>query len=302
MRTSPVNRLSTQRHPPTVRLYVPGVEGRALRKFRSHPSLRHQHGPSRPLIPASRRKEVFDVIHGLSHPSGRTTSRLLTEKFMWHGIRKDARTWGWQCLHCQRSKVGRHTESGVGEFAAEETCFGHIHVDIAGPTTFRRSQIHPDSRRPLPPGGQRQRRCPKQLLQHAQKLSHQLDQPVRVPDDISTDRGSAFLSELWAALTQLLGTKHHTTTSYNPEANGMVERFHCSLKASLTARCSGENWKDQLPWVLLGLRTAPRPTGEPSPCRESLWGNADRAGRTGRRKEGHHHAEATGDCRQICTL
>ncbi|XP_066941368.1 uncharacterized protein [Macrobrachium rosenbergii] len=29
-------------------------------------------GQSRPLIPVSRRKQTFDIIHGLSHPSGRT--------------------------------------------------------------------------------------------------------------------------------------------------------------------------------------------------------------------------------------
>ncbi|XP_066947035.1 uncharacterized protein [Macrobrachium rosenbergii] len=103
-----------------------------------------------PLIPASRHKKVFDVIHGLSHSSGRNTSHILTEKFMWHRIRKHARTWAKQCLHCQRSKISRHTESGVGEFPQPRRHFGHIHVDIKlAPTSFRRSQIHPDSRRPL---------------------------------------------------------------------------------------------------------------------------------------------------------
>ena len=38
----------------------------------------------------------------------------------------------------------------------------------------------------------------------------------------------------------------------------MVERFHRTLKASLKARCSGNNWHTQLPWVLLGLRTMPK--------------------------------------------
>ncbi|XP_066940978.1 uncharacterized protein [Macrobrachium rosenbergii] len=95
-----------------------------------------------------------------------------------------------------------------------------------------------------------------------------------VPDHITTDRGPTLLSELWSALAQLLGTTHHTTTAYNPAANGLVERFHRSLKASLMARCTAEDWKHQLPWVLLGLRTAPRADGTPSAAektyRESL--------------------------------
>ncbi|XP_066981203.1 igE-binding protein-like [Macrobrachium rosenbergii] len=82
-----------------------------------------------------------------------------------------------------------------------------------------------------------------------------------IPDHITTDRGPAFLSKLWFALARLLGTTHHTTTAYTPAANGLVERFHSSLKVSLMARCTAEDWKYQLPWVLLGLRTAPRADG-----------------------------------------
>ncbi|XP_064088950.1 uncharacterized protein LOC135203176 [Macrobrachium nipponense] len=66
-------------------------------------------------------------------------------------------------------------------------------------------------------------------------------------------------------------TSLHATTAYNPAANGMMERVHQSLKASLMARCTGKNWKSQLPWVLLGLRTAPRANGEASPA-EKVYG------------------------------
>ncbi|XP_066938887.1 uncharacterized protein [Macrobrachium rosenbergii] len=85
-----------------------------------------------------------------------------------------------------------------------------------------------------------------------------------VPDHITNDRGPAFLSKLWSALAWLLGTMHHTTTAYYPVANGLVERFHRSLKASLMAHCTAEDWKYQLAWVLLGLRTTPRADSTPS--------------------------------------
>jgi len=38
----------------------------------------------------------------------------------------------------------------------------------------------------------------------------------------------------------------------------MVERFHRQLKNSLRARLASSDWFDHLPWVLLGLRVAPR--------------------------------------------
>ena len=79
-----------------------------------------------------------------------------------------------------------------------------------------------------------------------------------LPMDISSDRGPQFTSQLWSSLAQLLGTQLHHTTAYHPQSNGLVERFHRHLKSALRARLSGPNWTQELPWVLLGLRTAPK--------------------------------------------
>ena len=37
----------------------------------------------------------------------------------------------------------------------------------------------------------------------------------------------------------------------------MIEIFHQTMNASLMARLSTTNWIDELPWALLGIRTAP---------------------------------------------
>jgi transposase InsO family protein len=55
-----------------------------------------------------------------------------------------------------------------------------------------------------------------------------------------------------------LGIQHKLTTAYHPQANGMVERFHRQLKASHGARLMEQQWMKHLPWVLLGLRAAPK--------------------------------------------
>ncbi|XP_066982643.1 uncharacterized protein [Macrobrachium rosenbergii] len=86
-------------------------------------------GLSRPPVPTSHRRLVFDTIHGLSHSSSRTTARLLAENFVWHCMQKDATTWARQCIQCQASKVGQHTELGVGNFPQPGRHFGHIYVD-----------------------------------------------------------------------------------------------------------------------------------------------------------------------------
>jgi hypothetical protein len=49
---------------------------------------------------------------------------------------------------------------------------------------------------------------------------------------------------------------HHQTLAYNPQANGLVEKFHRQLKDALRVRLCALDWADHLPWVLLGLRAA----------------------------------------------
>lgn len=69
-----------------------------------------------------------------------------------------------------------------------------------------------------------------------------------------------------------LGIRSTRTTSYHPQSNGMVERFHRTLKNAL--RCSlshSESWVKILPWVLLGLRNAPKEDLGVSPS-EMLYG------------------------------
>lgn len=77
-----------------------------------------------------------------------------------------------------------------------------------------------------------------------------------VPSTITTDRGSQFQSALWHQLMILLGSHRIRTTSYHPIANGIVERFHRQLKASLKSSPTPTHWVSSLPMVLLGIRTA----------------------------------------------
>ena len=77
-----------------------------------------------------------------------------------------------------------------------------------------------------------------------------------VPSTVTSDRGRQFESNLWKALTQLLGTKHVRTTSYHPIANGLVERFHRHPKSALKASPQPEHWTNMLSLVLLGIHTS----------------------------------------------
>ncbi|WP_435316540.1 DDE-type integrase/transposase/recombinase, partial [Klebsiella pneumoniae] len=160
-----------------------------------------------------------------------------------------------------------------GQFNQPSRRFGHIHVDVVGPlptsqgcryifTIIDRSTRWPEA---VPMTDATTDSCASALIEAW--ISR-----FGLPDQITSDRGAVFTSSLWQQLTRRLGISTTTTSAYNPEANGMVERFHRSLKAALMSRCSSERWKPELPWVMLGLRTAPKDNDDHSPA-ERVYGD-----------------------------
>ena len=74
---------------------------------------------------------------------------------------------------------------------------------------------------------------------------------ISVAHAITTDRGSQSESNLWQQLMCLLGSTRIRTTAYYPAANGLVERFHHQLKASLMSVTTSTRWIEALPMVLM---------------------------------------------------
>lgn len=54
----------------------------------------------------------------------------------------------------------------------------------------------------------------------------------------------------------MFGTHKIHTTTYHPQANGLVERFHRHLKSAFRAVGDSKDWSRHLPWVLLEIRSA----------------------------------------------
>ena len=90
-------------------------------------------GTSRPFIPAQFRRQVFDLLHSLSHPGIRAMQHLITSRFVWPGINADVRKWAKACLQCQHSKIHRHTITPLSTFTSPDARFDHIHIDLVRP-------------------------------------------------------------------------------------------------------------------------------------------------------------------------
>jgi len=93
-----------------------------------------------------------------------------------------------------------------------------------------------------------------------------------VPDIITTDQGRQFESELMRALNTAFGIQHVRTSPYHPQATGLVERFHRTHKAALSAHES-THWSQHLPIVLLALRNTIKPDIGSTPA-ELVYGTS----------------------------
>ena len=214
----------------------------------------------RVLVPENRCRQVFDAIHGLAHPSGKVTLSILSRAYVWPDMRRDTLRWARQCQTCAASKVARHTSPPVLPIQVPKVRFEHIHIDIVGPfpsdegkkyvltmidRTTRWTEAVPIA--------------DTTTDTVIRKFVEEWVSRFGVPFTVTTDRGSQFTSEAWRSNLTRLGVNVGTTTSYHPQANGMVERFHRTLKNAL--RCAARanpSWTRSLPWVMLGLRNAQR--------------------------------------------
>lgn len=220
----------------------------------------------RPYLPKAYRYAAFKAQHDLCHPGVRTTRRQMVTKFFWPSMNTDVSTWTRACTECQRSKIHRHVVTPLVAFPPSQR-FEHIHIDIVGPL-----QISNDCRYCVTIID-RCTKWPEAIPVHditaetvAKALYEQWITRFGCPLRISTDQGRQFESSLFNALMKKFGINRIRTTAFHPQSNGQIERWHRTMKAALMARGAFTTWNEELPTVLLGLRTAIRDDNNLSPA------------------------------------
>ncbi|KAL7305110.1 hypothetical protein TKK_0002517 [Trichogramma kaykai] len=209
----------------------------------------------RPYVPASLRPLVFELFHGLAHPSAKITERMLRKFYIWPKISDDVALYCKACIPCQQSKITRHNKPAPMHFDAPDSKFQHIHVDLVGPLpevqgySYLLTMIDRFSRWPeaVPVKDVTAETVTEGILQHW--ISR-----FGIPSVITTDQGRQFEGSVFRRFAESLSFEHIHTTPYHPQSNGVVERWHRDLKAALMCRGPSDEWLAALPSVMLGLR------------------------------------------------
>ena len=223
-------------------------------------------GTLRPILGQSLRKLAFTAIHNIHHPGSAASFELLKTHVIWPGMRKDVKNWVAECLDCQKFKIHKHTKPPLMHFPTGNR-FDTVHIDLVGPLppsqgyTYLLTMIDRKTRwfEVVPVRNITAETIAKNFVQHWIAR-------YGVPQSIISDRGAQFESDLFNSLARHLNIKHLRTTSYHPQTNGMLERFHRTLKTSLAILSTNYQWHTALPFVLMAWRNTPSKTTGCSPA------------------------------------
>jgi cleavage and polyadenylation specificity factor subunit 1 len=209
----------------------------------------------RPFMPAPLRQRIFNQYHGLSHPGIKQTLNLIKTRYFWPRMSNQIKKLAKTCIACQTSKVTKHNITPIGAFPTQSERFEHVHIDLVGPLptsagyTYLLTCLDRFSRFPeaIPLTNITATTVAEAFLLHWIAR-------YGVPVTITTDRGSQLESAHFNSILQMLGIKRIRTTAFHPQSNGILERFHRTLKGAFKAQKSPNDWYYNLPLILLGLR------------------------------------------------
>ena len=225
------------------------------------------------VVPSEMRKQLMSVAHEnlmSGHLGIRKTYEKLHNLFYWPSMRKDVKVFVNSCHQCQLSgkpnkpipKAPLINIPSVGE------PFEEVVIDLVGPlprskrgnqyilSIMDRMSRYPEA---VPIRNGRAQTVVNHLVQY---FTH-----FGLPKRIQSDNGSNFTSKHFKEWVRTFGIEHKTSTPYHPESQGVVERFHQTLKSILRKLCNGNDkiWDDNLPFALFAIRAAPSETLGMSP-------------------------------------
>jgi hypothetical protein len=204
------------------------------------------------------------------HPGQNKTVDLVRRDYTWPGLREFVKKYCKSCTTCMRSKPQRHKPYGLlKQLPIPERPWNSISMDFIEtlPTSSGCDAILVIVDRLSKQGIF----IPTTIQCTSEDLAVLFVTHVfskhGVPEHVTSDRGSEFVSRFFRALGKALDMKLHFTSGYHPEANGQTERTNQTLEQYLRIFCNyqQDNWFTLLPLAEFTYNNTPSATTGISP-------------------------------------
>lgn len=234
------------------------------------------------VLPMKYRKDALRLAHDvpMSGHMGvkRTKARVQTE-FYWPGMYKDINRFVKTCDICQKTAHKGHTHNVPFQpMTIVEKPFQKMAIDLVGPLQ-KSDRGHQYILTVTDVATRWPEAIPMKEIttEHVAEALVGVFSRVGVPEQILSDRGPQFVSEVSDHVFRLLGISRVNSSPYHPQSNGQCERLNGTLKQMLRKVSTNRprEWDRLLPSILFAYRELPQDTLKFSPF-ELVYGRTAR--------------------------
>lgn len=188
------------------------------------------------------------------HMGVKKTRNRILQHFFWPGIFSDTSKYCRSCPECQKGTAkGRVKKVPLVSIPTIDEPFQRIALDFVGPLPLTESKnrfvlvcVDYATKYPIAVA------LKNQEAETVAEALMGIFADMGFPNEILTDQGSNFMSELIKELCRLLKVSKLVSSPYHPQTNGLVEKFNGTLKKMLKAYAVKEpsKWDKHLPYVI----------------------------------------------------
>ncbi|KAI4898691.1 hypothetical protein NFI96_020791 [Prochilodus magdalenae] len=213
--------------------------------------------PDRLYVPPAFRDRIIIWAHTSltsGHPGETRTLQLISGKYWWESMSSDVHHFISSCTVCSLCKTPRTLPAGkLMPLPVPSRPWSHLAVDFV--TDLPNSKGNTVILTIIDRFSRGVRFIPFPQLptafQTAECLFNHVFRLFGVPEDIVSDRGTQFTSQVWTAFMERLGVSVSLTSGYHPQSNGQCERMNQELGKFLRIYCHDNqvDWSVYLPWA-----------------------------------------------------
>ena len=235
------------------------------------------------LVPASLRHSVLVAAHDAvmsGHPGKRRTLARVLSSFFWPTVRKDVSRYCSTCDICQKtSQRGRVSPVPLVQMPQIEEPFKRVAIDLVGEIKPPSASGHRYVLTLVDMATRFPEAIPLKTIDTVSVAEALVSIFARMgcPQEILSDNGPQFVSDLMKEVYRLLSIKPLNTTPYHAQANGRVERFNGVLKTMIRRVASDRprDWDRYIAPLLFSYRELPNESTGFSPF-ELMFGRSPR--------------------------